>query len=116
MKHRVQLSKVYERLKEIAASCHPYKILGKPFTIVDTKSGEIISEENEWYKVKERMPSKSKEDDEISEVVEVLSPTGVHKGQYVYQYHLCLLDNSAKCMGGAVRWKHIQNEKNKKNN
>lgn len=44
----VQLSKVYERLKEIADSPHPYKILGKqPFTIVDTKSGEISKEQVE---------------------------------------------------------------------
>ena len=108
MTESIPLSKVYERLKEIVSTLHPYKIFGKqPFAIVDTKSKEIL--ENEWYKVKERMPPKSKEDDAISEVVEVLSPTGIHLGQYVYIYHIWLLDNDAKCMGGAVRWRPMQN-------
>lgn len=38
----VPLSKVYERLKEIAASRPSYKIIGGPFEIVDTKTNKPL--------------------------------------------------------------------------
>lgn len=38
----VPLSKVYERLKEIAASRPSYKIIGGPYEIIDTKTNKPL--------------------------------------------------------------------------